>query len=411
MFPLELNEIFAGLGYWGPYLLYFALGIGFGWALESSGFAISTRLAAQFYFKDLTVLKVMFTAIVVAMLLVFLTSALGLLDYNAVWVNPTYLLPGIVGGLIMGVGFIIGGFCPGTSLVATATGKLDGVLFTLGALFGMFAFGETVGFFNDFYHSTNKGRLTLQDVLNVDAGVVALGVVIMALVVFFLGEQAERIIGKQDQSTRPRWRYGAAGGVLVLGAAVVIIGQPTTADRWTAMAAEKEQLLQDRQVQIHPAELLGLMHDYNIEVYSIDVRSETDYNAFHLRDAHHMSLAEVEGAIPTLLMQPYNTVFVVVSSDETDATAAWRTMTANSVPNVYILEGGMNNWVDTFASDELRSECAIAVTGDDIMRYSFATALGDRLPVANPNPHAYEFEFESKVTPVAKSGAKVGGCG
>jgi hypothetical protein len=29
--------------------------------------AISTKLAAQFYFKDMTVLKVMFTAIVVAM--------------------------------------------------------------------------------------------------------------------------------------------------------------------------------------------------------------------------------------------------------------------------------------------------------------------------------------------------------
>ena len=61
-----------------------------------------------------------FTAIIVAMTLIFLTSSLGLLDYNLLWVPPTYLWPGIVGGLIMGVGFIIGGFCPGTSLVAMA---------------------------------------------------------------------------------------------------------------------------------------------------------------------------------------------------------------------------------------------------------------------------------------------------
>ena len=65
----------------------------------------------------------MFTAIVVAMVLIFAATALGLLDYNAIWVNPTYLWPGIVGGLIMGAGFIIGGFCPGTSLVAAATAK------------------------------------------------------------------------------------------------------------------------------------------------------------------------------------------------------------------------------------------------------------------------------------------------
>jgi uncharacterized membrane protein YedE/YeeE len=72
------------------------------------------------------------------MLFIFLTAGLGLLDYNLVWVNPTYLWPGIIGGLIMGAGFIIGGFCPGTSLVAAATGKLDGIFFTLGAFFGIF---------------------------------------------------------------------------------------------------------------------------------------------------------------------------------------------------------------------------------------------------------------------------------
>jgi hypothetical protein len=89
--------------------------------LETAGFGNSKKLAAQFYFKDLTVFKVMFTAIIVAMVLVFLATGLGLLDYNLIWVNPTYLWPGIVGGLIMGVGFIVGGFCPGTSLVALAT--------------------------------------------------------------------------------------------------------------------------------------------------------------------------------------------------------------------------------------------------------------------------------------------------
>ena len=75
----------------------------------------------QVFGTDMTVLKVMFGAIVTAMVLVFLTSGLGLLDFNLVYVNETYLWPGIVGGLIMGVGFIVGGFCPGTSLVAMAT--------------------------------------------------------------------------------------------------------------------------------------------------------------------------------------------------------------------------------------------------------------------------------------------------
>jgi hypothetical protein len=107
MAPFELDGFMGGVG---VYLVYLLIGIGFGATLEMAGFADSRRLAAQFYFKDLTVLKVMFTAIVTAMTLVFLASALQLLDYNVIWVNPTFLIPGIVGGLVMGVGFIIGGY-------------------------------------------------------------------------------------------------------------------------------------------------------------------------------------------------------------------------------------------------------------------------------------------------------------
>src|SRR5210317_1394998 len=150
-FPLPLAEL---LGHWGSYVIYALVGIAFGFTLESAGFGNSKLLAAQFYFKDMRVFKVMFTAIIVAMTLVFLSSALGLLDYNLIWVPPTYLWPGIVGGLIMGVGFIVGGFCPGTSLVAMATGKLDAVVFVIGVLTGIFLFGETVSSFAVFFESS-----------------------------------------------------------------------------------------------------------------------------------------------------------------------------------------------------------------------------------------------------------------
>ena len=99
------------------------------------------KLAGQFYLRDMMVLKVMFTAIIVAAVLIAGASAFGLLDMSRVWVNPTYLWPGIVGGLIMGVGFVLGGFCPGTSVVAASTLKIDGMLFLAGALGGVWLFG------------------------------------------------------------------------------------------------------------------------------------------------------------------------------------------------------------------------------------------------------------------------------
>ena len=106
-FPLNVYEL---LGQYGWIFVFLLIGFAFGYVLEIAGFGHSPKLAAQFYFKELTVLKVMFTAIIVAMVGIFIATGLGLLDYNMVWVNPTYLWPGIVGGLIMGVGFIIGGF-------------------------------------------------------------------------------------------------------------------------------------------------------------------------------------------------------------------------------------------------------------------------------------------------------------
>jgi hypothetical protein len=235
-FPLPLVEL---LGQQGSYLVYLLIGILFGVALETAGFGNSKKLAAQFYFKDLTVFKVMFTAIIVACTLIFLSSAMGLLDYNLVWVPPTYLWPGIVGGLIMGAGFIVGGFCPGTSLVAMATGKVDGVFFVLGALTGIFLFGETVSNFAVFFESSYMGRFTLPELFGVDYGVVVVAVVVMALLMFWGAEKVESAVGGETARKAPNWAVPAAAGLVALAVLSLVIGQPENADRWEMMEAEQ----------------------------------------------------------------------------------------------------------------------------------------------------------------------------
>ena len=187
MAPFHLTA--GTLGY---ALTFGALGAGFGAALEMGGFGDTRKLAAQFYFKDMTVLKVMFTAIAVAAVLVAGASAFGLLGMSRVWVNPTYLWPGIVGGLVMGVGFIVGGFCPGTSLVAASTLKVDGMIFLAGALVGVFGFGETVSSFEPFFLSSFMGRFTLDRWLGISTGAAVLLVVALALTMFWGAELLER---------------------------------------------------------------------------------------------------------------------------------------------------------------------------------------------------------------------------
>jgi rhodanese-related sulfurtransferase len=409
-FPLSLEPM---LGKLIAYLIFLTIGFLFGFVLESAGFNHSPTLAAQFYFKDLRVFKVFFTAIVVAMLLIFGASAIGLLDYNLIWVNPTYLWSGIVGGLIMGVGFILGGFCPGTSLVALATLKIDGIFFVLGGLFGVFVFGEVVDKITYFYNGSYFGRVTLMDLFNLPTGVVVILVILMALFMLWGGEKLEQKFGGKGTDSEPKARYIGAGIFVLLAAGIAILGQPTTTDRWQIMAAEKQPLLEQRAYQITPPELLHTMHEHKLNLVMIDVRDESDYNIFHLLDAEHIPLDEISHHIHDFIALPPNTVFVVMSNDETAATEVWKTMTAESVPNVYILEGGINNWLTFYGTPYEEDFCAGEKenAADDELRYDFTIALGAGCPAAFPEPEKFEFEFEPKIKLELKRAPSGGGCG
>lgn len=406
-FPLDLISLLTKPG---AYLVYGLIGFAFGYVLEISGFAISNKLAAQFYLKEMTVLKVMFTAIVVAMVLIFGATALGLLDYRLIWVNPTYLVPGIVGGLIMGVGFIIGGFCPGTSLVALSTLKLDGLFFALGGLFGIFLFGETVQYFEDFWYSTYMGRYTLPEMFNTSYGVVIVGVILMALFMFWGGEQLERIFGKRDLSKEPRVRYAGAAALLSGALIVAFIGQPTPAARWAKIAPVKEAALVERKVQIQPPELLHLVHDHHLKVIMLDMRNEADYNIFHIAGARRVDPSQLTKLAAELRLEPANAVIVVMSNDEAAATDAWKYLVAESVQNVYILEGGINNWLAIYAKNDPSIQPNPSAANDQL-RYIFPAALGARYPFADPDPEEFEIEFTPKVQLQQKRGPTSGGCG
>ena len=406
-FPLPLTEL---LGQGGSYFVYLLIGVAFGATLESAGFGNSKKLAAQFYFKDLTVFKVMFTAIIVAMTLIFLSSAIGLLDYNLVWVPPTYLWPGIVGGLIMGVGFIVGGFCPGTSLVGAATGKVDALFFVLGVLAGIFLFGETVSQFAVFFESSFMGRFTLPELFGLPYGTVVLAVVVVALLMFWGAEKVEAAVGGETAQKAPRRALPMAGALVALAVAALVIGQPTNADRWRMIEAEQNALLEQRAVQIEPAELLSLVNDSRLKVVMIDVRDERHFNQFHIHDARLYATDELVAVSELMMQEPANTVFVTMSNDEARATEAWKILKAESLPNVYILEGGVNNWIRTYGDHDFVRDRYVVDHGDDEPAYRFELAIGARHPAAEPLPHG-EAEFEPKVKLELKRAPTGGGCG
>ncbi len=405
MAPFALADL---IGKYGTYVIYLLIGMGFGAALEMSGFALSTKLTGQFYLRDQTVFKVMFTGVIVAMVLIFGSAALGLLDYNRLWVPPTYLWPGIIGGFLIGVGFIIGGFCPGTSIVGAATGKVDAFFFIGGILTGIVIFGETTPLFDHFYNSSYMGRFTIPGWLGANSGIVVFVVVVVAIFLIWGAEQLERIARKEPPTRGPVARFMGAGVLAVLALGVLWLGEPTSDVLWQRVSAEQAPRLTERKVQIHPAELRSLYYDPLVNLVMLDVRSEADYNVYHLADAQRVDPANLSARVPELQALPDTTVVVVMSNDETLATAAWQELASREVRNIYILEGGVNNWLAVYGEGLYPTA---TTGGDETLRYRFAAALGAAAPTAMPNQHDEGIEFTPKVEMQKKAPTGGGGCG
>jgi len=161
------------------------IGVVFGFVLERAGFGRAQVLVAQFYGTRMTVYRAMFTAVVVAGIGTSLLSAVGVLDLRAVTINyPTYLWPMIVGGLLVGAGFVISGYCPGTSVVAAASGKLDGAVTILGVVLGTVAYAELQPALGGFHESGKLGTVFLYDLLHLPPLALALAVAVVAVLTF-----------------------------------------------------------------------------------------------------------------------------------------------------------------------------------------------------------------------------------
>ena len=180
------------LGPAGTLLAAPLIGAAFGWFLERGGLGSARKLAGQFFFTDLTVFKVLFSALVTAMLGGFWLDWLGVLDLDRVYLPETFVLPQLAGGILFGAGFLVGGLCPGTSCVAAVSGKLDGLGVIGGMLFGVALFNVAFPMLAPFYDSTPLGAVTLTDLAGVPRGVGVAVVTGVALAGFALAARIER---------------------------------------------------------------------------------------------------------------------------------------------------------------------------------------------------------------------------
>ncbi len=137
-------------------------GFVFGFLLQRGKLAKFNTIVNQLLLKDFTLFKVLLTAILVGSFGVY---TMFFLDLISLGIGPTMLLGNIIGGLILGVGIAILGYCPGTCIAAFGSGSRDALWGILGMLVGGAIYAETYHLMkNALFKFGNLGSLTLSNV-------------------------------------------------------------------------------------------------------------------------------------------------------------------------------------------------------------------------------------------------------
>lgn len=327
-------------------LVAFAIGLGFGFFLERAGFGSGLKLAREFYFRDMAVLKVMFTAIVTAMLGTYWLSRLGVLDLSKVYLVPTHLGPQVVGGLVLGLGFVIGGYCPGTSVVSAATGRIDGIVYMAGMFVGMLGMGFVMPHLAGFMASGNYGQATLSALWNVPYGVLVALVVLMAIGAFFAAEWAEVKTGSQPRATQPL--LGVKGlsrsrqlivAFAVIGLIAAVAGNPYEGFQPKVKTEDLGKLVATGAPQLSPVDLAERLILQRDVPRIVDLRAPAAFARYHVPGAENVPLAEVmkhdwPRADPVLLY----------ADSSANAEEGWLLLKARKVAHAYTLTGGLDGW-------------------------------------------------------------------
>lgn len=258
-------------------------GIGFGFVLEQAGFSSTKKLVGLFYGYDFTVLKVFFTAGVTAMIGVLLFGQIGILDLSLIYINPTFLWSALVGGAIMGLGFIIGGFCPGTSVCAAAIGKLDGLAFVFGSGLGVLIFAEGYPMFEKIYLAENWGPILMNEKLGMSKIVFGFLLTAIAFIAFYLTRLIENrvngIHSKLPQEKILIYLVGIGVAFLLLTVTAFL---PNAKNRFESKV--NQALIHTNLVHVEiPADKLAneIVNNY-YRINIIDLRTPESFKAYHL---------------------------------------------------------------------------------------------------------------------------------
>jgi thiosulfate/3-mercaptopyruvate sulfurtransferase len=294
----------------------------------------------------MAVVKVMFTALVTAMLGLAYLLTFGWVSADALYFMPTVYGAQLVGGLLFGVGFIMGGWCPGTSAVGIASGKLDALTFFGGVLVGSILFNEVFSLMKPLYTWGEAGVIFIYQSLGLSLGAFALLFTMLAVACFWVVELIEANRGKGGDLFGSRFLKTFSLTLVVLAFGLSLTGGQMSQG---VVAGEKPGevellgLIATGRDHMEPEELADRLLSGEPGILVVDIRSKREYQAFHIRGAVNVRLQE----LPDYLAPFKNrNLIILYSNGMTHPAQARDSLARQGFTNVYFLTDGLQGFME-----------------------------------------------------------------
>jgi hypothetical protein len=376
------------------------IGVAFGFILEQAGFSTSKKLVGLFYGYDFTVLRVFFTAGVTAMLGVIALGHFGLLDISLIYINPTFLWSALVGGFIMGLGFVVGGFCPGTSFCAAAIGKIDAMIFIVGSFIGVLIFSEGYSIFENLYKAEYWGYARIFDTVGVSQGLFAFLLTAVAVLAFWATTLIEnKVNGKPNPEFRPVKLYvGLTGIAFIFGFSAFFL--PDLKDVYMK-EIEYESFVDSYEIKsMTPDELAFRIMDDDKSIQIIDVRSAKDFKKLSLPKSYSFSIEDLFKKDAEKLLTIKHKKNIFLGNDELTSKRASIIADKLGYVDVVYLKGGLNKFKKEILNFKMPAEIK---TRRDTDTFRFREKASKVIPVLIE-------QNKNKIVPQKESKRVVGGC-
>jgi thiosulfate/3-mercaptopyruvate sulfurtransferase len=279
---------------------------------------------------------------------------------------PTIYGAQVIGGLVFGIGFVVGGWCPGTAAVGVASGKLDALAFLAGGVLGSIGFNETFALVRPLY----EWGMQPEPLFAFGLSPAAFGLVftLMAVGAFYFAEWVEKRTTGHSKYLRSPLLKALSLAMVVFAVTLFIF--PTARDSALArnasaptrfatspVVASEQALLeaiQSGEDHMEPEELADRVMRGDADLVVVDIRPAVEYEAFHIRGAVNVPLAE----LPDYLASWQNRgTIVLYSTGMTHPAQARDTLARLGYQNVFFLTDGLKGFIDRCLKPvSLRSE-------------------------------------------------------